>query len=205
MIRILIAEDHIMVRDGLASILNAEPDLTVVAEAENGQEAIAYYSQHQPDITLMDLRMPQLDGVGAIAQIREQYPNARIIILTTYDGDEDIYRGLQAGAMGYLLKDVPADELITAIHAVNEGRKYVLPQVAMKLTQRLNSSTLTDREAAVLQRLAQGRSNQAISNDLAITEGTVKFHVNNILHKLGVSDRTQAVIMGIKRGLVHLD
>ena len=204
-IRILLAEDHAVVREGLVAILNREPDMSVIAEAKNGQQAINLHQQHQPDLTLMDLRMPVLGGVEAIVQILAKSPTAQIIVLTTYDGDEDIYRGLKAGATGYLLKDATAEELLGAIRVVHQGRKYIPPELALKLVERMNDSVLTDREVQVLQLLAMGNSSQAISAALTITEGTVKFHINNILYKLNVSDRTQAVVTALKRGLVHLN
>jgi DNA-binding NarL/FixJ family response regulator len=204
-IRILIAEDHAVVRQGLASIIKDEADMDVVAQARDGQQAIALYRQHQPDVTLMDLRMPKLDGVSAISQICAEFPASRIIVLTTYDGDEDIYRGLQAGAQGYLLKDATAEELLEAIRIVHQGRKYIPQSVATKLAERLMSHKLTSRESEILQLLAIGKSNQEIAAALSISERTVKFHINNIFTKLGVSDRTQAVIHALKRGLVRLE
>jgi DNA-binding NarL/FixJ family response regulator len=204
-IRILLAEDHPVVRDGLAAILNREPKMTVVAEAEDGQRAVDLYALHQPDVTLMDLKMPKLEGVEAIVRIRADFPPARIIILTTFDGDEDIYRGLYAGAQGYLLKGCLTEELLDAIRTVHQGNKYVPHDVAMKFTDRINQLSLTDRELMVLRLLVKGRSNQALAQELAISEGTVKFHINNILHKLGVGDRTQAAIAALKRGLARLE
>ena len=204
-IRILLAEDHALVREGFAAIIKDEVDMDVVAQAANGQQAVALYQQHQPQITLMDLRMPLLDGVEAITQIRAEFPTACVIVLTTYDGDEDIYRGLQAGARGYLLKDVTAEELLDAIRVVHQGRKYIPPQVALKMAERVNNSALTERETEVLRLMAIGKSNNEIGATLSITERTVKFHVNNILNKLEVSDRTQAVILALRRGLVRLD
>ena len=203
-IRILVAEDHEIVRDGICAIVNQQLDMTVVAEAKDGQQAVQLYQEHQPDIALMDLRMPIMEGVDAIAKIRSEFSTAKIIILTTYDTDEDIYLGLQAGARGYLLKDTSAEELATAIRIVNQGKKYVPQNVAMKLAERITSSELTNREMEVLRLLTKGNSNQEIGSILKITEGTVKFHVNNILSKLGVNDRTQAVITALKRGLTRL-
>ncbi|NET31851.1 MAG: response regulator transcription factor [Cyanothece sp. SIO1E1] len=204
-IPILLAEDHAVVRDGLAAILNRESDMTVVAEAEDGQQAVELYRLHQPAITLMDLRMPRLEGVGAIAQIRSEFPAARIIVLTTYDTDEDIYRGLQAGAKGYLLKDATSEVLLDAIRLVHQGKKYIPPEVALKLAERIEDTPLTERETDVIQLLVKGKSNHEISTILTISEGTVKFHINNILSKLGVHDRTQAVIAALKRGLARLE
>jgi two-component system, NarL family, response regulator len=204
-IQVLIAEDHAIVRDGIVSIINRSGDMTVVAEATNGQEAIALYQQHQPQITLMDLRMPILEGVPAIQQIRSLDPNARIIILTTYDTDEDIYRGLQAGASGYLLKDTTSEDLLTAVRQVHAGKKYLPADIAMKLTDRIQGNELTHREQEILTLITSGKSNQAIATTLNISEGTVKFHINNILHKLGVSDRTQAVVTALRRGLTRIE
>ncbi|MEM9510819.1 MAG: response regulator transcription factor [Cyanobacteria bacterium P01_E01_bin.35] len=204
-IRILIAEDHEIVRDGICAIINQQENLTVIAEAENGEVAIALYREYQPDVVLMDLRMPVIEGAEAIAQIKAEFPAAKIIILTTYDTDEDIYRGLQAGAKGYLLKDTSAEELTTAINKVYQGQKYVPQYVALKLAERITNSKLTTRETEVLKLLTKGLSNQEIAAALNITEGTVKFHVNNILSKLEVSDRTQAVITAFKRGLARLE
>lgn len=204
-IRLLIADDHAITREGIVTILNRIAEITVVAEAEDGEQAVTLFRQHQPDVALIDLRMPKLEGVGAIAQIRQEFPHACLIILTTYDTDEDIYRGLSAGARGYLLKDTTAQELVNAVHTVYEGRKYIPPDIAAKLLERLNSTELTDRELEVLRLLARGKNNQDISGLLSITEGTVKFHVTNILVKLGVGDRTQAVITALQRGLVRLN
>ncbi len=203
-IRVLIADDHPALREGLSALLERQADLQVVAMAADGQEAIALVRTHQPDVILMDLRMPRLEGADAVAAICGEWPEARIIILTTYDGDEDIYRALRAGAKGYLLKDAPCEELFTAIRQVHRGQKYIMSQVAQKLTDRFQSSELTDRELEVLQLLVQGNTNRDISETLCVAEGTVKFHVRNILDKLGAGDRTQAVTIGLKRGLARL-
>lgn len=205
LIRLLVVEDHPVVRHGIIAILRQAENMEVIAEAENGLEAIDQYQTHQPDVTLMDLRMPHLEGVEAIARIRAKTPTAQIIILTTYDTDEDIYRGLQAGARGYILKDTTATELIQAIRNVHSGKRYIPSEVALKLADRIDDSDLTERELEVLQLLSKGNSNQEIAAALTISEGTVKFHVNNILSKLGVKDRTQAVIMALKKGLARLD
>ncbi len=204
-IRILVAEDHEIVRDGICAIVNQQPDITVVAEAEDGEQAVQLYRESQPDVVLMDLRMPKMEGIEAIAQIKSEFSEAKIVILTTYDTDEDIYRGLQAGAKGYLLKDTSSEELATAIRTVYQGKKYVPQQVAIKLAERITNPELTSRETEVLKLLTKGKSNQEIGSMLKITEGTVKFHVNNIFNKLGVSDRTQAVITAFKRGLSRLE
>jgi two-component system, NarL family, response regulator len=203
-IRVLIADDHAIFRQGLATIISRDPDMTAIAQAENGFQAIALFRQHQPDVTLMDLRMPEVEGVEAISAIRAQSKSARIIVLTTYDSDEDIYRGLQAGAKGYLLKETEPDELLNAIRTVHRGQKYIPPDVGAKLVQRLSNPELSERELAVLRSMAQGMSNAEIAAALSIGEGTVKSHVNRILNKLDVSDRTQAVIVAVKRGIVNL-
>jgi len=201
-IRILIADDHPVMRSGLAVLLKYEPDMDVVAEARNGVEAIALFRQHQPDVTLMDLRMPDLNGVDAITAIRQDEPNARILIVSTYSGDENIYRGLQAGAKGYLLKDTPLDEIVTAIRKIHAGQNYLPAEVGEKLAERLNQPQLSDRECEVLELMSQGKSNQEIASELTVSEGTVKFHINHIYSKLGVKDRAQAVLLAIKRGIV---
>ena len=202
---ILVAEDREIVRDGICAIINQQEDMLVVARAGSGKQAVDLYREFLPDVVLMDLRMPSVEGVEAIVQLRAAFSQAKIIILTTYDTDEDIYRGLQAGAKGYLLKDTSAEELATAIRTVDRGQKYVPQEVALKLAERITSSELTNREMEVLKLLTKGKSNQEIGTILKITEGTVKFHVNNILSKLGVNDRTQAVITALKRGLTRLE
>ncbi|MHC5747544.1 MAG: response regulator [Nostoc sp.] len=203
-IRVLIVDDHSIVRQGLAAMIENEPDMTVVGQAGNGQEAIAQYRQLQPDVTLIDLRMPQVSGVEAIVAICAEFTHARMIVLTTYDGDEDIYRALRAGAKGYLLKDAEPDALLNAIHIVHSGQQYIPSEVAAKLVQRMNIPELSDREQEVVRQMVLGLSNHDIAAALNITESTVKFHINKILSKLGVSDRTQAVITALKRGLAKL-
>lgn len=203
-IRVLIADDHAIFRQGLATIINRDPEMNVIAQAENGEQAIALFEEHQPDVTLMDLRMPEMEGVAAITAICAIAKSARIIVLTTYDSDEDIYRGLQAGAKGYLLKETEPDELLNAIRTVHRGQQYIPPDVGAKLAQRLSNPELSERELEVLRLLAQGMSNADIATALGIGEGTVKSHVNRILNKLDVSDRTQAVIVAVKRGIVSL-
>jgi two-component system, NarL family, response regulator len=203
-IRVLIVDDHSLVTEGLANIINYDPEMTVVAQAGDGQQAIDRYHEHQPDVTLMDLRMPGMGGVEAITAICAEFKSARIIVLTTYDGDEDIYRGLQAGAQGYLLKDAKPNELLNAIRIVHSGQQYVSSTVASKLVKRMNNPILSERELEVLRLIAQGLSNQDIGTALNIGESTVKSHVTHILNKLEVNDRTQAVIVGVKRGLVSL-
>ncbi|MBF2004941.1 response regulator [Chlorogloeopsis fritschii PCC 9212] len=204
LIRILIADDYPVVRRGLEAIIEFEQDMSIVGQARNGRELLEAFRQLQPDVTLMDLRMPEIGGVEAICAIKAEFENARIIVLTSYDGDEDIYRGLQAGAKGYLLKGAEPDELLEAIRVVHNGQKYIPPVVGAKLLERMGTPELSQRELQVLQLIANGKSNQEIATALSIAEGTVKFHVNNILGKLGVSDRTQAVIVALKRGIVIL-
>jgi two-component system NarL family response regulator len=204
-IRVLIADDHAIVREGLAALIARRQDMEVVAEAENGESAVELARQHRPDVILMDLRMPRLGGVEALAAIRAEQPGARVIVLTTFDGDEDIYRALQAGAQAYLLKDTPRDELLDAIRAVHQGLKRIPPEVAAKLAERLTAPELSPRELDVLRLVALGQSNKEIAAALHIAEGTVKLHVNNLMGKLGVSGRTQAVTEALRRGLVRLD
>lgn len=200
----MVAEDHQIVRQGLVALLKTVPDLQVVTEAADGQEAIERYQQTLPDVTLMDLRMPRLGGVEAIIEIRRKHPGARIIVLTTFDGDEDIYRAIQAGAKGYLLKGMSAEELLDAIRAVHAGKSRIPSMVAEKLAGRMSGPGLTSRELEVLQAIVAGRSNKEIGTELSISEATVKTHINNLLSKLGVADRTQAATMALQRGIVHL-
>ncbi len=204
-IRVLLADDHPMMREGIAAVIERHPDMKVVAQADNGREAVNLYQEHLPDVVLMDLQMPGMDGLEAIVAIRAEYPTARIIVLTTYDGDEDIYRSLYAGAAGYLLKDSSRNDLLEAIRTVHHGKQLVTPEIAAKLAQRIRRTELTARELEVLNQIAAGKSNLEIGTLLSISEGTVKAHVNNILTKLSVTDRTQAVITAIQRGIVHLD
>ena len=200
-IRVLVVDDHPVVRQGLVAVLEEAPDILVVGQAVNGREAVTVFHQQQPDVTLMDLRMPLMDGVAAIAAICAEFPTARIIVLSTYDSDENIYQGLYSGAKGYLLKDAEPEELLRAIRAVEQGQKYIPPQIGAKLLERMASPELSAREVEVLRLLAQGKSNQEITKTLNVVEGTVKFHLNKILSKLGVSDRTSAVIAAFRRGI----
>ena len=204
MIRIMVIDDQAVVRQGFVSLINTVADMEVIAQGVNGKQAVELYRQHQPDITLMDLRMPVLSGVDAIAQIRREFANARIIVLTTYDGDEDIYRALQAGAQGYLLKDMFFEELEDAIRKVHAGARRLPPVIAERLAERMGASELTVRELEVLQEIVNGKSNKEIASSLRICEATVKSHINNILGKLGVTDRTQAATRALQRGIVHL-
>jgi two-component system, NarL family, response regulator len=204
-IRILIADDHPVVRQGLAAIIETERGMTVIAQAKDGREAVELFRRERPHVALVDLKMPEMDGVETIAAIREEFPRAALLVLTTYDRDEDIYRSLRAGAKGYLLKDTPPVELLEAIRAVYHGQRHLPPEIAEKLAEHVMYADLTERELEVLREMAEGKSNREIGAELFITEGTVKAHVNNILSKLDVSDRTQAVTTALKRGLVQLD
>ncbi len=204
-IRVLIADDHAVVRAGLATMIDFEKEMEVVAQAGDGEEALALYENLRPDVALLDLQMPKMDGVATITAIRERFLSARIMILTTFSAEEDIYRGLQAGAKGYLLKDAPREELLAAIRAVHAGQTYVPAAVGAKLAQRLQSPALSEREAQILRFVSQGRSNKEIGVALDIGEGTVKTHMNHLLQKLGALDRTHAVTLAIKRGLLRLD
>jgi DNA-binding NarL/FixJ family response regulator len=204
-IRIMIVEDHAIVRQGLVALLRTVPDFAVVAEAGDGQQAIEMFRLHQPDITLMDLRLPRKNGVEAIGGIRSDFPQARIIVLTTFDGDEDIYRALQAGARGYLLKGMTIDELVDAIRSVHAGKSRIPAPVAERLAERMGTPTLTARETEVLHLIVGGNSNKEIASALFISEATVKTHINSLLSKLGVTDRTQAATTALQRGIVHLD
>jgi len=203
-IRILIAEDHTVVRDGLIAIIRQQSDMDVVAETGDGRQAVELWKKHRPDVTLMDLRMPALDGVNAIYEIRAADPNARIIILTTFDGDEDIYRGMRAGAKSYLLKDVRRDELFDCIRAVYDGKTFVPAAVAAKLAERLPAEELSPRELEVLKLLAEGKPNKLIGAALSITEVTVKSHVQGVFRKLNVLSRTEAIAVANRKGLLHL-
>src|SRR6266404_1621797 len=203
-IRILIADDHTVVREGLVSLVKRKPDMVVVAEASNGREAVDLWKQHQPDIALLDLRMPELDGVGAIKEIREHNPNAHIVVLTTFDGDEDIYRAIKAGAKGYLLKDSAREALMECIRRVHAGETCIPPTLAAKLAERVSGEALSAREIEVLQRIAAGKSNKEIGAELLISEGTVKTHVKSIFSKLDVVSRTEAVATATRRGLIQL-
>jgi DNA-binding NarL/FixJ family response regulator len=201
-IRIMLVEDHEVVRQGLAALLSSTDEMEIVGSVGDGAAAVATYGNLMPDVTLMDLQMPKMGGVEAIRKIRERFPQARFIVLTTFDGDEDIYRALQAGARAYLLKGMPLDELMTTIHAVHNGKLHIPSAVAEKLAERLSGQELTARELSVLERIVAGRANKEISADLFISEATVKTHINSLLGKLGVADRTHAATVAIKRGLV---
>lgn len=203
-LRILIADDHPVVREGLAAIFNNRDDMTVVAQASNGREAVEQYFKLSPDVTLMDLRMPEMNGLEAIVAIKQRDPGARLIVLTTFDSDEDIYRSLQAGVKAYFLKDAPREELVACIRSVHSGQTVIPQAIAAKLAEHLTIEELTPREMEVLRVMAEGKSNKEIASALGISEGTIKSHMNAILRKLDVTDRTQAVISALKHGLLRL-
>src|SRR5512140_3186963 len=203
-IGILIADDHSVLRQGLVSLIGFESDMIVVGEAGNGREAVELWKRHRPEVTLLDLRMPELDGVGVIKQIRADDENARVIVLTTFDGDEDIYRAIQAGARGYLLKDVPREALMDCIRRVHAGETCVPVDLAAKLAERVSGETLSGREIDVLKLMAQGKSNKEIGSALFISEGTVKSHVKAIFSKMNVVSRTEAVATATRRGMIQL-
>jgi DNA-binding NarL/FixJ family response regulator len=203
-IRILIVDDHPIMRVGIAAILNAQSGMQVIAQAGTAAEAVRMFAAHRPELTLMDLRLPDKSGVEAIRAIRVLSPKAKIVVLTTYEGDEDIHQALEAGAQGYLIKGMPHDALVKALYRVHAGHRFLPQVVSQALSSRMPGSNLSQREQEVLQLLFAGKSNRQIAEELAIKEATVKSHVSVILMRLNVSDRTQAVVEGLKRGLVHL-
>jgi two-component system NarL family response regulator len=203
--RVLVVDDHSLLRTGVANIINQELDLEVVAEAGDGRDGVEAFRAQRPDVTLMDLRMPEMEGVEAVRRIREIDPQARVIVLTTYDADEDIARALQAGAKAYILKDIAADALIACIRDVLAGKTYLAPTAAAKLAERVTQIQLTPRELAALRLLANGESNKEIATSLGISERTVKTHLAHLFEKLGVTSRTEAVRVATRRGLVRFD
>jgi len=204
LIRILTVDDHALLREGIAALVNAESDMRVVAEASNGQQAIEQFRLQRPDVTLMDLQMPGLNGIQAIIGIRSEFSNARIIVLTTYEGDVQVLRALKAGARAYLLKGQVHEELLETIRVVDAGQKRIPPSIAAELAEHAADDELTAREIDVLRLIANGNANKAIASQLSITEETVKSHVTSILSKLGANDRTHAVTIGLKRGIIEL-
>jgi len=203
-IRILTADDHALLRAGVASLVEIEPDMELVAQASTGRDAIEQFRRHRPDITLMDLQMPDISGIEAIIAIRSEFPDARIVVLTTYAGDVQVVRALKAGARGYLLKGNVHTDLLATIRAVHAGQKRIPPEVAAELAMHTAEDELTARELEVLKLIAQGNANKEIAAQLSVREDTVKSHVGNILEKLGANDRTHAVTIGLKRGIIDL-
>ncbi len=204
-IRVLCVDDHPLVRKGIASILANEADMELVAEAGNGREAVDLFRLHHPDVTLMDLRMPELDGIEATRAIRRESPDARIIALTSYDGDQDIYRALEAGVRGYMLKEMVHTDVLRAIRTVHSGKRLMPSEVAGRLSEYFPQVALTPREVEVLTFVANGLANKEIAERLGTASGTIKMHIQNILGKLNASDRTHAVTLAIQRGILHLD
>lgn len=204
MIRILAVDDHPLLRKGIAALVNGEADMKLVAEASNGEEAVESFRSHRPDVTLMDLQLPGLNGIEAITQIMSEFPDARIIALTTYRGDAQIMRALRAGALAYILKGHVHRELLETIHAVHAGRKRIPPDIAIELAEYVTENELSAREIEVLRLVASGNSNKEIADQLSIGEATVKTHVTNILSKLSANDRAHAVTIGLRRGIIEL-
>ena len=203
-IRVFSVDDHPLLHEGIATVIRSQADMDLAAEASNGHEAIQRFRQHKPDVTLMDLRLPDMSGIDAMIAIRAEFPEARIIILTTFAGDVEIHRALEAGARAYVLKSMPPKELVDIIRQVHAGKKRIPHEIAAHLAEHYSDEALTGREVEVLQQIAGGNRNRDIAEKLFITEETVKVHIKHIMEKLGASDRTQAVAIGVRRGIIHL-
>ena len=203
-IRILGVDDHPLLREGIAAIINSQPDMVLVSQAASGAEAIRQYREHKPDVTLMDLRLPDLSGIDAMIAIRAEFPEARIVMLTTFEGDVEIQRALESGARGYLLKNMPPSELTQVIRQVHAGKKRIPPEIAAHLAEHMSDDSLTAREVEVLQQVAGGNRNRDIGDLLHISEETVKVHIKHIMDKLGAKDRTQAIAIAVRRGIIRL-
>ena len=203
-IRVFSVDDHPLLREGIAALVNNQPDMVLAAQASTGAEAIQVFRQQLPDVTLLDLRLPDMSGIDILIAIRSEFPEARIIMLTTFEGDVEIQRALQAGARGYLLKNMPPAELLEVIRIVHAGKKRVPPEIASQLLEHMSDEVLTEREVEVLREVADGNRNRDIAKRLFISEETVKVHIKHIMEKLGATDRTQAVAIGVRRGIIHL-
>ena len=203
-IRVFSVDDHPLLREGIAALVNNQPDMTLIAEASTGTEAIERFKQHLPDVTLMDLRLPDMSGIDILIAIRTEFPEARIIMLTTFEGDVEIHRALQAGARGYVLKNMPPSQLLDVIRQVHAGKKRIPPEIASQLAEHMSDESLTEREVEVLRQVADGNRNRDIAKNLFISEETVKVHIKHIMEKLGAADRTQAVAIGVRRGIIQL-
>jgi len=203
-IRVFSVDDHPLLREGIAALIKSQPDMVLVGEASTGLEAIQQFQKHQPDVTLMDLRLPDMNGIDVMIAIRTEFPDARIVMLTTFEGDVEIQRALEVGARGYLLKSMPPKELLEVIRQVHAGQKRIPPEIAAQIAEHLSDEALTEREVEVLREIGGGNRNRDIAEKLFITEETVKVHIKHIMEKLGASDRTQAVAIGVRRGIIQL-